>query len=321
MIEFFDLKMLNSPTKTNRQLVGLSIFSGITYSGETENYIYETKSRYYSINTSDGNGYSYTDNIKYSSGITFTGKEYVGFETGITYNTGTTFTTGYTFNGMKDVTGVTHTTGYTHKLFFNYSGETYNWMIYKPLINQQSLNDYITENMSSYLSDIMRKEALWVLTPEAEKNTIVKPTIPDYIEQMADEGIDIQSIKRLLKLLTNTILTSSGITQQQIDDLSRIHDYYQVNKPYVTGEIFSFEGKLYEVIQSHTSQLDWLPSELPALYKVKTPAGTISEWVQPLGSEDSYHIGDKVTHNGHTWESTVDNNVWEPGVYGWDQLD
>jgi hypothetical protein len=27
--------------------------------------------------------------------------------------------------------------------------------------------------------------------------------------------------------------------------------------------------------------------------------------------------GDRVTHNDQTWESTVDNNVWEPGVYGW----
>lgn len=27
--------------------------------------------------------------------------------------------------------------------------------------------------------------------------------------------------------------------------------------------------------------------------------------------------GDKVAHNGKTWVSDVDNNVWEPGVYGW----
>jgi hypothetical protein len=27
--------------------------------------------------------------------------------------------------------------------------------------------------------------------------------------------------------------------------------------------------------------------------------------------------GDKVSHNDKHWESQVDNNVWEPGVYGW----
>ena len=30
--------------------------------------------------------------------------------------------------------------------------------------------------------------------------------------------------------------------------------------------------------------------------------------------------GDKVTNNGKTWQSTTDNNVWEPGVYGWEEV-
>jgi len=40
-------------------------------------------------------------------------------------------------------------------------------------------------------------------------------------------------------------------------------------------------------------------------------------YVQPTGAQDSYQIGDRVTHNGNTWESTANNNVWEPGVFGW----
>ena len=31
--------------------------------------------------------------------------------------------------------------------------------------------------------------------------------------------------------------------------------------------------------------------------------------------------GDRVTHGGRTWVSTIDNNVWEPGVYGWEAED
>ena len=30
--------------------------------------------------------------------------------------------------------------------------------------------------------------------------------------------------------------------------------------------------------------------------------------------------GDKVRHNEKVWVSTIDNNVWEPGVYGWDEI-
>ena len=41
------------------------------------------------------------------------------------------------------------------------------------------------------------------------------------------------------------------------------------------------------------------------------------EWVQPIGSHDSYERGDKVTHNHKKWVSETDGNVWQPGVYGW----
>jgi hypothetical protein len=30
-------------------------------------------------------------------------------------------------------------------------------------------------------------------------------------------------------------------------------------------------------------------------------------------------MGAKVSHNGKHWISDVDNNVWEPGVYGWSE--
>lgn len=41
------------------------------------------------------------------------------------------------------------------------------------------------------------------------------------------------------------------------------------------------------------------------------------EWVQPVGAEDAYKQGDKVSHNEQHYISDVDGNVWEPGVYGW----
>ena len=52
-----------------------------------------------------------------------------------------------------------------------------------------------------------------------------------------------------------------------------------------------------------------------------TPPGLIAEWVQPTGAQDTYSLGDLVTHVGQVWESTVDNNSWEPGVYGWVEVE
>ena len=81
-------------------------------------------------------------------------------------------------------------------------------------------------------------------------------------------------------------------------------------------------GKLYKVLQAHTSQTDWAPDTAPSLFAEVLPGtdGTgIGEWVQP-GSTNPYMTGDRVTHNGKTWESLADNNVWEPGAQGSEAL-
>ena len=40
-----------------------------------------------------------------------------------------------------------------------------------------------------------------------------------------------------------------------------------------------------------------------------------------LDSTKTYSKGDHVTHNGKTWVSDYDNNVWEPGVFGWTEIE
>lgn len=39
----------------------------------------------------------------------------------------------------------------------------------------------------------------------------------------------------------------------------------------------------------------------------------------PVGAHDAYSKGAKVSHKEKHWISTVDSNVWEPGVYGWEE--
>ena len=90
---------------------------------------------------------------------------------------------------------------------------------------------------------------------------------------------------------------------------------------YAVDEIVRHEGSLYKVVQAHTSQADWAPPDVPALFAKITPPGLIAEWVQPTGAQDTYSLGDLVTHVGQVWESTVDNNSWEPGVYGWMEVE
>ena len=79
---------------------------------------------------------------------------------------------------------------------------------------------------------------------------------------------------------------------------------------------------LYKCLQDHVSQEDWDPEAAPSLWAKILPGQDgqpIGEWVQP-DSTNPYMKGDRVTHNGKTWESDIDNNVWEPGVYGWSEV-
>lgn len=82
-----------------------------------------------------------------------------------------------------------------------------------------------------------------------------------------------------------------------------------------------FNNVLYKCLQAHTAQSTWTPKDAPSLWaKVLIPSQTeIPDWVQPE-STNPYMKNDKVKHSGKTWVSTVDNNVWEPGVYGWTEV-
>lgn len=87
---------------------------------------------------------------------------------------------------------------------------------------------------------------------------------------------------------------------------------------YSVGDRVQYNGTLYKCIQAHTAQSDWTPDATPALWVVVT-VEEWPEWVQPTGAQDAYAKDSKVIHNGKKWISSYDANVWEPGVYGWEE--
>ena len=96
----------------------------------------------------------------------------------------------------------------------------------------------------------------------------------------------------------------------------------QIDKPLEVGEYIQYQDVLYKVLQAHTVQEAWTPTNAPSLFAkvLIDPTGeTILDWEQP-DSTNPYMKGDKVIHNGKTYVCTIDNNVWEPGVYGWEEI-
>lgn len=94
---------------------------------------------------------------------------------------------------------------------------------------------------------------------------------------------------------------------------------YKMDKILKYGVNEEGETQLYRVIQEHISEEQNTPDKVPALYKkIGFEDDGTAIWTQPLGATDAYQKNDVVSHKGQKWISTVDNNVWEPGVYGWE---
>lgn len=118
-------------------------------------------------------------------------------------------------------------------------------------------------------------------------------------------------LRQLIEQLSATMDDETALTGVEL------FPAWATGTAYTTGDRVQYSGTLYKCVQAHTSQADWIPNATPALWT----AVSLEEypaWVQPTGAHDAYAAGDKVSHNGKRWTSTVDSNTWEPGVYGWE---
>lgn len=113
---------------------------------------------------------------------------------------------------------------------------------------------------------------------------------------------------------------AEGLTDDEAAYVPLIFERWAVDQEYTVGKRVCYDDKLYKVLIAHTSQSSWTPDISPSLFaEVLIPdPGVIPEWVQP-SSTNPYMTGDKVRHNDKIWVSIIDNNVWEPGIYGWEE--
>lgn len=89
---------------------------------------------------------------------------------------------------------------------------------------------------------------------------------------------------------------------------------YETGHVYAEGDRALWHGVLYKAISGHTATVED-PTLDPQHWSsvVPAPAGeAIAEWA----SGKSYAKGDRVTRYGQVYESLMDSNTLEPGVFG-----
>lgn len=124
--------------------------------------------------------------------------------------------------------------------------------------------------------------------------------------------------RKLRKAIEKTAVT---LTDSEAFDVAELFPMWKTDTAYQTGDRVQYDGKLYKCLQGHTSQADWTPDTAVSLWvEVADPAIEFPPWKQPQGAHDAYMSGDKCSHNEKHWISEADNNIWEPGVYGWREV-
>ena len=94
--------------------------------------------------------------------------------------------------------------------------------------------------------------------------------------------------KVIMALLLN-VLDPKTINAKK-DVIINAFDSYEVNVDYSVGDKFKFENKLYEVVEDHTSVIEWIPSNEPTKYKEVVLERAESEDKEQLADEDHRYI-------------------------------
>ena len=124
-----------------------------------------------------------------------------------------------------------------------------------------------------------------------------------------------------LKLRAAIVKASESLPDEDALQAMELYDPWTPDTEFVYGKRVRYGADLYRCEQAHRSEANWTPDITPALWTRVALPGTIPVWQQPTGAQDAYAEGDKVyypTADDAVWISTVNDNVWQPGVYGWE---
>lgn len=141
-------------------------------------------------------------------------------------------------------------------------------------------------------------------------------------DELMGQKNDLENQKTVASITFVSLAEKGDIDEATAMEHAELFELWVQDKDYTVGKIVTRpNGNLYKCAQAHRSQADWVPEDTPALWtKIGDPTVEYPEWSQPIGAHDAYPLGAKVSHNGKKWTSDVANNVWEPGVYGWTEV-
>lgn len=134
-----------------------------------------------------------------------------------------------------------------------------------------------------------------------------------------------EQLRRALQMFAQTL------TDDEAMEVATVYPAWVSGNAYKTKDFCTFgvngvgDPQLYRCVQSHTSQSDWTPDKVPALWvAIGLAPDDVPIWSRPTGAHDAYNIGDRVHYpdaNSPVYVSLINGNVYSPEEYpaGWEE--
>lgn len=111
------------------------------------------------------------------------------------------------------------------------------------------------------------------------------------------------------------------LTDEQAITVPSLFDSWKPGVEVVVDQRQERNGKLYKVLQAHTTQEGWEPENTPALYVEVAAPGEYREIKDGMLSTEAFAKGEVGWYKtkGNLWESLMDSNIYTPDSYpaGW----
>lgn len=133
----------------------------------------------------------------------------------------------------------------------------------------------------------------------------------NYLKKEQEELERQLAAEKLQELVT--MKTLQGATDAEALEMRSLYPEWCSEVEYTAGYYLQYKGKLYKVLQDHTSQADWTPDKAVSLYvNVADPQDPYPPYKAPTGAHDAYMKGQGVTFEGKRYTCLADGTVHDP---------
>ena len=153
------------------------------------------------------------------------------------------------------------------------------------------------------------------------RGVITVPTRPLTAEEVErytpppppQEEVERAALKAAARLDVTERLKAETLDQSTIEAVAGIYDPWEPGLTVTVGDVLQWDGTLVEVLQAHTTQADWEPPYVPALFRIyRTDDGSGPiEWIPGIAVTTE----DQVVYQGVTYnvlQAHTTQAGWEP---------